>query len=426
MNPSWHPSINWKDAEGVVPSNIPQFFVGYPPPKKEVWEVNLKIIPHDSILLDWCTVLSQTEVPVSYQIAIGISIIGCLLKRNIWVDQHSTPKWGWNVYPNQSVMLVGPSGVGKDTAINFGKKLIEKAGVIPVFGGTTIENIYHRMAHLTAPAACYLPAGELTSFIGSRDYQSGMVQGLTDLMSGNESLDVSTKTDLTSGNGPKIIQRPTLTLHCGSTEEWLHKAMPNGSLEGGFLGRFLIIVEEMGRKQVPLAKYEAIDWEERGRLREADERWNTGVTQILQRCKTLGEIVLLEEAKNSYTNWYYNRFNYFSKAVMPYANRSRDTVLRLAMIMAVTRGHFGWIEEEDIQFGAAILNEIGKRIDSVVLPPTLEAKCAREILLHLPLTDVQIVREFGRTYQVKVLEAAQQQLLKGGEIKRVEGKWVKV
>jgi len=322
-------------------------------------------------------------------------------------------------------MLVGPSGIGKDTAINFAQKLMKKYDTIPILGGVTIENIYHRMVNISAPACVYLPVGELTAFIGSRDYQSGIVQDLTDLMSGNESKDVSTKSDLVL-TGKKIIYQPTLTMQCGSTEEWLHKAMPDGALEGGFLGRFLIMVEQMGRKQVPLAKYQVSTTEEADELYVSSRRWADGLDYIIERCKKLGEVVLLEEAVHVYTNWYYNRFRRFSKAVMPYANRSRDTVLRLAMLMGLTREHFGYVDEVDIQFGIDVLDEVGKRIDSVVLPPTVEAQCAQEISNALPMTDQEILKTFSRKYTTKLLTQGMDLLKQRGDVKRSGQSWIRV
>lgn len=390
--------------------------------------MDVSIIPKDSLLHKWTNLLSTTEVPVSYQIAVGISLIGALIKRNLWIDQHATEGFGWNVYPNQSVMLIGPSGIGKDTAINYASKYIDELNLIPTIGGKTIEGVFYRLYHLGKPACAYIPAGELTAFFGNRDYQNGMVQEFTDLLSGNEKKDISNKGDLVAQGGkPKLIEQPTLTMHCGSTEEWLHKAMPDGSLEGGFLGRFLIVVENFGSKFIPLPKYverskAEIEW-----LKREKELWGSGVKRIIGIVNSKPqEMFILKEAQDYYTNWYCNRFKKFSKAVLPYANRSRDMVLRLGMLMATTRGHYNWMDEDDVAFGAKVMDEVAKRIDTVVLPPTLEAKCARAILAALPITPTLMLRTFGHTYGLRIIQQAEQWLIQSGQIKLVGKEYVRV
>jgi energy-coupling factor transporter ATP-binding protein EcfA2 len=378
--------------------------------------LNQDILPPDSCIRDWVTMHWNTEVPVSYLITVSLTALGAMLRRDCYVDQDK-----WKVYPNQSVMLIGPSGVGKDTAINFATKLIEEYHRVPVLGGKTIESVQHRLFSIGDPAAAYIPAGELTAFFGGKDYQSGMVQEFTDLLSTNDKKDISTKGDLVTF-GTKVIKRPTLTLHCGSTVEWLHKAMPDGTLEGGFLGRFLIVIAQRSRKHVPLPKYEYRDAEDVRRYHEAERRWKEAVEGtekrkgILDRTSKLGEVVLDGDAQPIYANWYINRFTRFSKATFDYANRCRDTVLRLAMLCAISRKHYGWIEPVDVTFGIQMLDEVTKQLDYVVLPPTREAQAAQDILSICPATYREIVRTFGRKYEKRHLTAGLEQLQDAGRV----------
>ena len=379
--------------------------------------MKLSILPEDTCLRLWTKILSCTEIPVSYQIAGGISLLGALLRRQVWLDQQT-----WKVYPTQSVLFVGPSGVGKDTIINRVTREVEHYKTISVLGGNTQEGIKERLYRIGNPAAAFIPAGELSSFFGQRDYQSGMIQSFTDILSMGDKIDITNKGDLGYDGKPKFVLNPTVTLQGGSTEEWLHEAMPKGTMEGGFLGRFLIVAENFGQKMIALPKSELTRADLMG-LEEAKKTWDGKIQAILARYKTPTEMIPLEEARDYYTNWYHNRFKYFSKAVMPYANRSRDMVLRLAMLMAISRQHWNWIDEGDMKFGGDMLQEVGRYIDKILLPPTSEAQAQRAILQILPASSAELWKKLSVKFPLKILQNAEQVLSASGTIYRDKGMW---
>jgi hypothetical protein len=317
-------------------------------------------VPKDSILISWLTRLSVTEIPVSYQIVCGLSAIGALLKRQVYVDQLE-----WGVFPNMSVLLIGPSGIGKDVIIAKASDLIARTGegTLPCISGRTIENLKAEMLEIGDPAACFIPAPELTAYLGKKDYQKSMMNELTDMLSTNDRLDVSTKSER-----KRIIPRPTITMQTGSTADWLYRSMPEGALEGGFFPRFVIVCEEYGNKHVPLLKY-SITRQEREVAQQARIKFDQQVKGLLQIFMTgwPTEIVLLSDARMWYENWYENRFSYFSSVVRPYANRSRDQFLRLAMLMAISRSHT-YVEEIDCQFAGKVIEFTAASIDKVIRP----------------------------------------------------------
>lgn len=375
--------------------------------------MNIHDIPADSFLRSYIAYLSSTEIPFSYQVAGGLSTIGAVLRRNRWIDQVD-----WRVYPNQSILFIGPSGIGKDTIINrcqSSLQSVEWVSRVPTLGGVTMELLHARLAEMSKPAAAFIPAPEMTAFFGKSDYQANMLTGITNLLSNGESVDISTKGSYMA-SGAKLIHQPTITMHAGSTVEWLHRGMPEGTLEGGFLGRFLIVIEEIGGRFVPLVKM--------GRTREDVQElhdylthWKMSLEGLIQSCKIGREMILLPEAEDLYVNWYYNRFKMFSKAVMPYANRSRDMVLRLAMLMGLSRGHDRYIEGEDVSFAIALLREVAQKIDRVVLPPSLEAQVADKILNLLPATLGEIYATLGMRYSLaKMIDPAIDLLRRTGNI----------
>lgn len=379
--------------------------------------MKLTDIPEDSILRSFLNYLRVTEVPFSYQLAGGLSAIGAVIRRNRWIDQVD-----WRVFPNQSILFIGPSGIGKDTIINRVQASIEAVAPrskVNVLQGVTLELIQAKLAQLGKPAAAFIPAPEMTAFFGKADYQANMLTGITNLLSNGEKVDISTKGSYLA-SGETIIWQPTITMHAGSTVEWLHRGMPDGTLEGGFLGRFLIVIEEIGSRYVALVK-SGLDRGELLKVRDQLGLWREGLEWIISECQHKAEVILEPEAEDLYTNWYHNRFRIFSKAVMPYANRSRDMVLRLAMLMAISRRHTRIIEGVDMQFGIDLLGEVARKIDAVVLPPSLEAQVAAKILELLPCTIGEIYNQLGTRYSGKVIDPAVDLLLKQSKITRSSG-----
>lgn len=290
-----------------------------------------------------------------------------------------------------------------------------------------MELIHTRLELLGRPAAAYIPAGEMTAFFGKADYQSNLLTGITNLLSGGSKVDISTKGSWLARGGPSLIMEPTLTMHLGSTVEWLHKGMPEGTLEGGFMGRFLICCEELDtrRRQVPIVK-SGRSREEIQQLRECLGNWKEGLELIVAACRVPQEMLLLQDAEDAYANWYYNRFRLFSRAVMPYANRSRDMVLRLAMLSALSRFHDRYIEEEDVRFACQMMQEVADRIDRVVLPPSVEAQVGQKVLELLPATMGEIYASLGMRYSLKAIEPAVDLLRRSGKIRQTAGGVIRV
>lgn len=371
------------------------------------------IIPKDSCIQEWLKGLAISEVPISYQIVCGLSLIGAVLKRNVFVDQEL-----WKIYPNISVLLVGPSGIGKDTVIDQAVRVLGGVGSPEILAGRTIEILYERMLRIGEPACCVIPAREVSAFFGGKDYQKGMVQELTDLLSTGEYVDISTK-----GGGVLKIKKPTVSMWAGSTVDWLHKAMPEGSLEGGLWPRFLIICEEYGSKHVPLIKH-SLNKREKTEAHCAMEGFEERLKEIAQKYTRRREIVLLKDAQDLYTNWYMNRIGYFSTLVKPYANRSRDMVLRIAMVSAISRG-VPYIEAVDVQVGIEVLGEVAKTIDKAVQPPTLEGRIGEDVFGMVPCGMRELMIVLGRKYNSRVIKETLGFLVETGQVKQVGGKVIR-
>lgn len=362
-------------------------------------------ISKDSILHDWTESLILTEIPYSYQVLAGMSMVGSMLGRRVWFDDID-----WKTYCNLSVLLVGPSGIGKDTIINICINVIDQVGIPAIVGGRTIEVIYDQLLALGDPAVAFVPAGELVNFLGNKDYQSGKAQELTDLLSTNAYMDVRTKS-----KPDAIIKNPTISMIAGSTPKWLHVGMPEGAIEGGFLPRFVIISEKYGQQHRPWPKFINNNKDEANYVKNKRKEFVTRLRTILKELPTTVEMFPLGNARENFYRWYIDRFEKFSPLVIEYANRARGQATKLAMISAVCRGR-DRIDEQDVKLALDIMSYVGERIDSAAVPPTRERECANALRAELPAYMNYLMKQLSKKFELRTIKAALELLQAGKEI----------
>lgn len=369
---------------------------------------------------------SHSEVFPSWQILTGLATIGVILRRSVCSMEGSVGR----IWPNTSVLLVGPSGSGKDTIINPTCNLLRDLGSSYVTG-RTLEAVKESLTQMGDPAIGYINASELADFLGCKDYQAGLVQTLTDILSGNkEEIDVSLKSDIVKGISRKIYN-PTLSMFAGSTSEWLQTMMPDGTMDGGFLPRFVVAAEwskvaEGIRLVAHPGKYDSI--EQRYKVEGGAKIWVASLRELQTRVASIpsnSPMVMVEthgddDAEGWYNNWYANRHKQFTPLLQAYASRSSGLLRRLAMLMAVSRGHINWIEEADYQFAEAIVNHAAERLEKAVVPQSKEVKVGYEILDLLPSIPSTLLRSLAPKWGSAVVKQGINYLLETEQIQQTK------
>lgn len=362
----------------------------------------IQALPKDSIFHLWLEARSVLETPISFDLFPAMSAVGAMLKRTCWIDQVE-----FRIYPNMSVLLVGPSGIGKDTAIDGAEWIIQQTDAVRIVGGKTPETITSVLQQIGDPAAAVIPAGELSEFFGSKDYQQDMVGVITDLLSTKDYKDISLK------SRPNMrILRPTLTMLGGSTRDWLHKAMPEEAMSGGFYPRFLIICEELPKHTVAWIKYSVTE-NERLRSNAAKSQFVAAVHRIVRDYTDIGEMVPQDGAQEAYEKFYNERTKYFSPVASAYAHRCRDTVLRIAMLCAISRFH-RYLDRDDFGFATAVIQYVGGKIDTALAPPTMHARFVTDLYKMLPATKTVLWKQLSKKYDPFLIQRSMQFLVEGG------------
>lgn len=254
-------------------------------------------------------------------------------------------------YPNVYVMLLGESGLGKGYPVNLAKRLVMEADMTRVIAGrSSIQAIIKELATtkttqgkpLITDSRGFIVNGELSTAI-IQDPDSLTI--LTDLYDRNYN---PNWTNLLKGDGAEKLKEPYITCLFGSSPAHFYDSIPQPNIEGGYIGRNLVIYEEKRSKDVDLldSEEESID----------EDRFKnyivpTYVPHLQMIAKNKGRLIPEESARMRFNawrkDWRETQAQYNDKT--GFVNRVPDHVLKVAMCLSLS--HFentGIIVESDI------------------------------------------------------------------------------
>lgn len=155
-----------------------------------------------------------------------------------------------NIY----VILLGESGLGKEFPVSLSKEITERADVTRVIAGrSSIQAIVQKLSRAETRADGKTPFRDSRGFIVNGELSTAVIQDpsaltiLTDLYDRKSSW-----TNLLKGDGPEKLKDPYLTCLFGSSPAHFYESIPQVNIEGGYIGRNLIIQEEKRYKETDL------------------------------------------------------------------------------------------------------------------------------------------------------------------------------
>lgn len=253
--------------------------------------------------------------------------------------------------PNLYVILLGESGLGKGFGINRAKNLVRKADVTRVIAGrSSIQAIVKEGATAKSregkepikDSRMYIINGELsTAIIADPD----SLTILTDLYDGNYNPEW---TNLLKGDGAETLKEPYVTALFGSSPSHFYDSIPQVNIEGGYIGRNLIIYEEKRSQDVDLLDDETLSHA----LKTEGDRFDNElvpkyVPHLQKIAKLTGQLKPTEEARGFFNTWRRE----WRKSQPPdktgFLNRVPDHSLKIAMCLALSEYDFdGYITED--------------------------------------------------------------------------------
>lgn len=277
---------------------------------------------------------SELESPRRYFYFAGLSVLSAVAGRKMWLDRGGAYK----LYPNIYVMLVGPSGIKKGLPIRVAEKLVSELKVTKVISGrSSVQAIIEHLGmstmntdgSLQKTASAFIVSGEFSQSILD-DQQAFTI--LTDLY------DSQWKDEYTNllKAGKSILKEVYLTMLSASNQVHLHSVIGQRDIQGGFIARTLFVNEEQRNKKNALVRQQAkIDYEM--------------LTDHLKVINSLtGEFHYTDKAADFYEKWY----DIYEPDVDDNTgtnNRLPDTVLKVAMLISLSRGFDMLITIEDLE-----------------------------------------------------------------------------
>lgn len=297
--------------------------------------------------------VKDTESPKIFNEWTAYSIIAASLERRLFITRgHVT------IYPDLYVILVGKSGIRKSAAAKIGindiMRPLGQFNIISVLKASA-ESIYKELSDKGKLDHCiYLFSDELQTFLGSSGFKNDVIGALTALY---DSPEIGEHRTLSSGT--KIITNANVNMLACTTFNYVGVMLPKEAIECGFAGRVMwITAQKPGRKHAWGSP--EVDYSLRDLLRED-----------LQRMKNLmGRVTVSREAYFFYENWYNKHSPNYDSVMEPYLLRKGTTVLKLAMILAVSSTSVSKIEEfiiliSHIDEATKILSRAEKTMTSV-------------------------------------------------------------
>jgi hypothetical protein len=236
-------------------------------------------------------------------------------------------------------MLLGDSGLGKGFPINRAKLLVSKAEVTRVIAGrSSIQAIVQDLSR-TKTAEGKAPITDSRGYIINGELSTAIIADpdsltiLTDLYDGNFNPEW---TNLLKGDGAEKLKNPYITALFGSSPAHFYDSIPQANIEGGYIGRNLIVYEEKRSQDVDL-----LDEEEVKEGNKFDDYITPKYVPHLNKIHNIkGQLKPSQEARMLFNTWRrkWRASQTYDKT--GFLNRVPDHVLKVSMCLALSDWDF--------------------------------------------------------------------------------------
>lgn len=284
----------------------------------------------------------EAESPAAYLRWAGLSTIAGAAQRKIWMQTQY-----FSVHSNLFVVLVGPPGSKKSTAIAQSRKLLRQVPEIHfTTSATSVAALIQQFTAIAGREHQSLSAyiSELASLLSLSKEE--MVDFLTDIYDGQPDWDKQTRS-----SSKEKIPAPWLNLLAGTTPQWLGDNFTRTAVEGGFAARTLFVFDDTRILKSP--------WPE---ITEHHTQLEAALVNDLVHISTLsGEFKFSAEAREWYNDWYLDASRFPSVAdnrTAGYYVRKPIHVLKVGMAISLAQRSDLVLTLDDLIVAVAMLDTI--------------------------------------------------------------------
>jgi len=311
---------------------------------------------------DWITsymkYVENSEPPDSFKKWVAISTVAACLQRKCYLE------WEGTLYPNLYIVLVGPSGSRKGTAMRPAEKFLRELGIKLSPEAVTREQLIRRLkkagdqivttsGKVIMHASLTIFSAELTVFLGYNNQQ--LMADLSDWFDCRDVWKYETKS-----MGIDNITNVWVNLIGATTPQLLQTTLPEDAIGGGLASRIIFVYEEGKGKYVVFP----FKTEEEHALEEK-------LLHDLEAIKMLeGEFIPDKSFLERWENWYgkdTNKMLANNPRFDGYMERRATHVLKLSMVMNASRDGDMVLTAEDFDRALRELRDVEKKMHRTFL-----------------------------------------------------------
>lgn len=290
----------------------------------------------------------QAESPINYLRWTGLSTLAAVAQRKIFMESTL-----FFAHTNIYVVLTGPPGTKKSTAIRQGRKLLKKIPTINMSSDApSVVGIMDDFKEISHTQKNHQSLNAFISELSTlfENASEAMTGFLTAIYDGDD--DYIKRTRI---GGKEHIPFPWLNLIAGTTPAWLGDNLSRSSVEGGFVARTLFIYSDdlVLKSPFPRKSPELLSLE--GHL----------VHDLAHISKLEGEFDFeggeRGDAYSWYEKWYLDRSRLpkvLDNRTAGYFGRKHVHILKVAMAVALAKRDDLRLRVEDLEIAQSLLRDI--------------------------------------------------------------------